>query len=63
MIELVKIQSETDILLAKVIQLEKKAEDNNVINECVKDKICEGNCEHVGCRCSDSREEGSHLTS
>ena len=45
-VELLKVQEERDILLAKVESLEKKNED---VDECIKDAICQGNCEHVGC--------------
>ena len=48
-LEIVKLQSEKDILLAKVLTLETMAEEKNVIDECIKDATCEGNCEHVGC--------------
>ena len=47
--EIVKLQTEKDILLAKVTTLEKKAEEHSVVDECIKDAMCEGNCERVGC--------------
>ena len=46
--ELNKIQSEKDILLAKVISLENYKSEREV-DECVIDVACEGNCEHGGC--------------
>ena len=47
-VELVKLQSEKDLLLAKVASM---TDDNdaNEVDECIKDIVCEGNCKHVGC--------------
>ena len=47
--EMVKLQSEKDILLAKVLTLETKVENINVVDECIEDAFCKGDCEHVGC--------------
>ena len=46
--EMVKLQSDRDLLLAKVTALEQ----NNAVDEvdeCIEDVACQGNCEHVGC--------------
>ena len=47
-VEMVKLQSDRDLLLAKVTALEQ----NNAVDkvdECIEDVACQGNCEHVGC--------------
>ena len=46
--ELMKVQSERDIAIAKVESMEKIAEEDQV-DECIKDSRCNGDCEHVGC--------------
>ena len=45
-VELLKVQEEKDLLIAKVSSLEKTNEE---VDECIEDAICQGNCEHVGC--------------
>ena len=47
-VEMVKLQSDRDLLLAKVTALEQ----NNAVDEvdeCIEDVACQGNCEDVGC--------------
>ena len=46
--EVVKLQLERDLLLAKVTSMEND-NDANEVDECIKDMGCEGNCLHVGC--------------
>ena len=43
---MLKLQSEKDILLAKVTTLENSQTE---VDECVKDIRCNGDCEHVKC--------------
>ena len=45
-VELLKVQEEKDLLIAKVSSLEKTNEEED---ECIEDAICPGNCDHVGC--------------
>ena len=47
-VEMIKLQSEKDLLQAKVTALENSVNENPV-DECVDDIRCDGNCEHVDC--------------
>ena len=66
-VEMVKLQSQNDLLIEKVTVLESKAEAEQV-DECVQVFRCEGNCDHVGCiseakRLRNMKNQGSRRTS
>ena len=47
-VEMIKLQSEKDLLQAKVTSLENSVNENQV-DECVANIRCDGNCEHIDC--------------
>ena len=53
-VEMVKLQSQNDTLLAKVESLESIEKEDNV-DECVINVTCEGDCEHVRCNVSQAQ--------
>ena len=66
-VEMVKLQSQNDLLIEKVTVVESKAEAEQV-DECVQVFRCEGNCDHVGCisealRLRNMKNQGSRRTS
>ena len=68
-VELTKLQSEKELLLAKITTMEKKNEVAEEVDECIEDAFCQGNCEHVGCSLAQLRslslmkEQGGERTS
>ena len=66
--EMVKLQSENDLLHAKVTALENRVKGNEV-DECIKNVRCEGDCEHMGCnrlqaqRLQEMKEQGGRRQS
>ena len=46
--ELNKVQNERDIAITKIDNM-KKIDEEEEVDECIKDSFCQGDCEHVGC--------------
>ena len=55
-VAMVKLQSEKDILLAKVAALKNVKEAEHEADECIRDMRCEGDCEHVRCTAAQAQQ-------
>ena len=52
--ELVTVQNEKDLALAKLDSLQ-NLNDEKEVDECIKEASCDGDCEHVGCNVRDAQ--------